>query len=268
MTRFAAKLIPAALALVLGACATVPAPVVAPTAPADRPLSERVPASPAEARAKAHVELGMAYLQAGRFDVALDEASTALRDVASYAPAFHLKALIHMFVDDAAQADADFRRALAEAPGDPDFNNSYGWFLCSRDRIDDGLARLAVAARNPYYRTPTRPYTNAGLCHLRRNDDAAAAQQFLRAVDTDPANTQALYQLASIAYRKGDYADARSYLIRLHQQSEPTAGTAWLGLRTERRLGNRDAEASYATQLRSRFSASPEFLLMQQGKYE
>ena len=38
--------------------------------------------------------------------------------------------------------------------------------------------------------------------------------------------------------------------------------------RTERRLGNRDAEASYAAQLGSRFSTAEEYKMMKEGKYE
>ena len=42
----------------------------------------------------------------------------------------------------------------------------------------------------------------------------------------------------------------------------------WLGLRAERRLGNHDAEASYASQLQSRFVESEEFKLFNEGKFE
>ncbi|THF61827.1 type IV pilus biogenesis/stability protein PilW [Pseudothauera nasutitermitis] len=269
MMRFAAKLAAAMLALTLAACATTPGGSIGGSSPAaDRPISDLTPATAAEARAKAHVELGMAYLQLGRFDIALDEAQIALQDDASYAPAFHLRGLVFMFVEDFAKAEESLSRALRQAPGDPEFNNSYGWFLCLRGREAEGLERLALAARNPYYRVPTRPHTNAGLCHLRKGDQAAAEQAFLRAVDADPSNVQALFELAAIAYRKGDYGSARIYLVRLHQQSEPTPETVWLGLRTERRLGNHDAEASYAAQLRSRFADSPQYGLMQQGRFE
>ena len=118
------------------------------------------------------------------------------------------------------------------------------------------------------YRHSARPLTNAGLCYLRLKDDAAAEVQFLRAVQADPANGQALYQLADIAYRSGRYDQARSHLIRLHQQLNPSAASVWLGLRAERRLGNHDAEASYASQLESRFVESEEFKLFNQGKFE
>ncbi|MDA0235558.1 MAG: type IV pilus biogenesis/stability protein PilW [Proteobacteria bacterium] len=256
-----------AVALVLGGCAGVPG-VPAGSSSISRPMSDTNPATPADARARVHVELGMAYFEVGRYDVALDEAKIALADSPSYAPAYHLLGLAYMSVEEHAAARENFERALREAPGDPDFNNSYGWFLCSQGQERAGLEHLALAARNPYYRHQTRPLTNAGLCHLRLGEEAAAEAQFQRAVQADPENAQALYLLADIAYRGGRYEQARSELIRLHQAHGPSAASAWLGLRTERRLGNADAEASYAAQLRSRFAESEEFKSMNQGKFE
>ncbi len=267
MIRSFAVLCAAVLAVALGGCTTgMPGGSVAPIA--DRPVSDLTPATPAQARAKIHVELGMAYFEIGRFDVALDEARIALAEDSSYSPAFHLMGLVYMFIDDTAAARENFLRALRAAPNDPDFNNSYGWFLCVMGEEQEGLERLARAARNPYYRYPTRPYTNAGLCHLRRNDDASAEDQFRRAVMIDGTNAQALFNLAAIQYRRGDYARARENLVQLHQQTEPTASTVWLGLRTERQLGNREAEASYAAQLSGRFADSPEYRDMMQGNFQ
>lgn len=262
-------LAPAVLAVVLalGGCAGAPG-LPSSAATISRPMSDTNPATPADARARVHVELGMAYFEVGRYDVALDEARIALNDSPSYAPAYHLLGLAYMYVEEHGAARENFERALREAPGDPDFNNSYGWFLCSQGQEREGLERLAVAARNPYYRHQTRPLTNAGLCHLRLGEESAAEAQFQRAVQADPENAQALYLLADIAYRGGRYEQARSQLIRLHQAHGPSAASAWLGLRTERRLGNADAEASYAAQLRSRFAESEEFKSMNQGKFE
>lgn len=256
-----------AVALALGGCAGAPG-LPSGAATISRPMSDISPATPADARARVHVELGMAYFEVGRYDVALDEAKIALGDSPSYAPAYHLLGLAYMYVEEHGAARENFERALREAPGDPDFNNSYGWYLCSQGQEREGLERLALAARNPYYRYQTRPLTNAGLCHLRLGEESAAEAQFQRAVQADPENAQALYLLADIAYRGGRYEQARSQLIRLHQAHGPSAASAWLGLRTERRLGNGDAEQSYASQLRSRFAESKETQLLNQGVFE
>ncbi len=272
----------ALLAIVVGACATTPTKNsessggggnsggggfsggAAPT----RPLADAAAASPADAKALVHVQLGMAYVSVARYEVALDEAKAALAESANYAPAYHLTGVVYMFLGDMGRARENLETALRAAPGDPDFNNSYGWFLCQQGQMDEGLGYLARAARNPHYRYQTRPYTNAGMCLLQQNNFPAAEAQFTSAVDADPTNSQALYQLALIAYQRGDYVVAHERLVRMHRGVGPSAASAWLGVRTERRLGNRDAEASYAAQLRSRFSESPEYQQMQQGRYE
>ena len=268
MKHHAARISLLLAALIVSACATLPGAGDAGSVAISRPLSDVSPSTPAESRARVHVDLGMAYFEIGRYDVALDEARIALNDSPDYAPAYHLLGLAYMLIEQHAPARQSFEQALRHAPGDPEFNNSYGWFLCTQGEELRGLERLALSARNPYYRHATRPYTNAGLCHLRLKDDAAAEGQFLAAVQADPSNRQALYQLADIAYRGGRYEQTRSHLIRLHQQSEPSAASVWLGLRTERRLGNHDAEASYAAQLGSRFGSAEEYKMMMQGKYE
>jgi type IV pilus assembly protein PilF len=256
----------ALVSLVLAACVTLPG--VMGDGAAVRPLSDQPPASAAEQSAKVHVDLGMAYLGVARYDVALDEARAALASDPSYGPAFHLMGVVYMMIEDKVAARDNFERALRIAPSDPEFNNSYGWFQCVNGQEKEGLERLALAARNPYYRTPTRPYTNAGLCQLRLKNDEAAEMEFRRALQADGTNGQAMYHIAAIAYRRGLYEVARGHLVEFHQHSEPTAESIWLGVRTERRLGKRDAEASYASQLRGRFAGSREHQAMGQGNYE
>jgi type IV pilus assembly protein PilF len=273
-------------AAVLGGCAEVPtAPTPDPTRAqaqdrtyfpttgvdqhdVGRPMSDVISTSPSESRARTHVDLGMEYFNIGRGAVALDEAKAALKENSGYAPAYYLMGLVYMSLDQIALADEAFLRALNVAPGDPDFNASYGWFLCLQGRTADGMSRFERAVRNPYYRYPTRAYTNAGLCMLREKNDAAAEAQFTRALMADQSNSRAVYELAAIAYRRGDDRNAHEYLDRLHQNFPTTAQSAWLGLRVARRLGERNAQASYAEQLRTRFANSNENALMMQGKYE
>jgi type IV pilus assembly protein PilF len=269
-----ARWLPLAAALAVVACGVLPARqpeaagVGAGVAAADRPAADRPPVDEAESKARIHVDLGAAYLQASNHGVALDEARIALASAPNYAPAYLLVATVYMFLDDKAAARANFEQALRLAPGDPEINNTYGWFLCASGQERAGLEHLAIAMRNPYYRTPASPQINAGLCYLRLKDEAAAETAFQRAVQVDPANGQAYLQLADITYRQGRYELAKRYITVLHQIGPTSAASAWLGLRTERRLGNREAAASYAQQLKSRFPTSSEYQLLLQGKID
>jgi len=238
--------------------------------PYPRPLSDTPPASEEEAKARNHTELGQEYLFGfGRTDVALDAAKTALKIKPGYPPAYHLMGLIYMELKQNGQANDAFRQALSGAPKDPDFNNSYGWFLCStQKRVSEAMPRFAVSAANPYYLHKTRPYTNAGLCLLENDQFEQAETQFVKALEADPSNSEALYRLAQAGYLRGNYRNAHDLLIQYHQRFNPSARSVWLGLRAARQTGQRHAEASYAEQLRSRFAGSHENALMMQGRYE
>lgn len=253
----------------LAACTTNPSmPGGGGLAEMQRPASQRPVTSEAQRRAKIHTDLGMAYYSAARYGIGMDEARKALAYDSDYAPAHHLNALLLVALDDMATAQRSFERAIALAPGDPEINNSYGWFLCVRKQYEAGLQRLANAARNPYYETPTRPLTNSGLCLAMQGRDAEADEFFRRAVQADPQNEQALLNLAAIAYRRNNYEGAHAYLNTVHQRGQATAESLWLGVLVERARGDRDGEASYASQLKSRFPTSPEYQKLVEGRYE
>lgn len=219
-------------------------------------------------RAKIHTELGSLYMLDGRSAIALEEARIALSADSNYAPAYNLLGLIHMSLNEPRLAEDNFERALRLAPGDPEINNNFGWFLCQHGREQRAITYLMAAAKNPLYATPTRPYTNAGICSVLLKDLKAAEDYLLTALRLSPSNTQALFWLADIAYRQGRQSEARQWIADIEKTMEPPAEVVWLALRVERKMGNREAEARYASQLRRRFPGSPEHRLLTQGQYE
>jgi type IV pilus assembly protein PilF len=74
--------------------------------------------------------------------------------------------------------------------------------------------------------------------------------------------------MADLSYARGDYGEAKNYLNRLTQSAASTAETLWLGVRVERRVGDRNSEASYALQLRNKFPNSSEARALLAGQYE
>lgn len=251
--------------LVLAGCAGAPSTQVA----SEQAVSQQAATSEARNRAKIHTELGSLYLQDQRFGVALEEARIALAADSSYAPAFNLLGLVHMFLAENGPAEENFQRALRLAPQDPEINNNYGWFLCQSGREKQSIDHFMTAVKNPLYTTPSRPLTNLGVCYTRLKDDKAAEESFLRALRMDNgANIQALYGLGDIYYRSGRYNDARRALGDLHKLTEPNSQSTWLGLLTERRIGDREAEARYMSTLRRKFQGSPEYQKLMQGQYQ
>lgn len=235
---------------------------------AQPPVSQQPAVGEAQTRAKAHADLGVAYYETGRMAIALEESRKAVDADPSYAPAYNLRGLVHMYLLESQQAEESFRKAMSLAPADPETNNSFGWFLCTQGREKEGIEHLMTSVKNPLYATPTRPYTNAGLCSLRLKDYAAAEAYFKRAVAADNRNAQALYHLADLSYKHNNYNTAQNLINALHDQQQPNAESLWLALRIERKLGDRLAEAKFASQLRRNFAGSKEQQLLSQGQYE
>lgn len=266
------KLNPAAFCMLCGilvaGCATTGTVPGAFNEGAEQAVSAQTPGNEMQQRAKVHTELGALYLQDGRPAIALEEARIALAVDSGYAPAYNLLGLTHMTLNEPKLAEENFEKALRLARGDPEINNNFGWFLCQTGREQRSLAYFMAAVRNPFYATPTKAYTNAGICALRLKDDKAAEDNLMQALRLASANTQAMFWLGELTYRQGRYPEARQWVGEVEKLQEPTAGLIWLALRVERKLGNREAEARLATQLRKRFAGSPEQRLLMQGQYE
>lgn len=222
----------------------------------------------ARTRARVHTELAAGYFELRNMSVALEEVQIALRSDADYSPAHNIAAIIYSQLKEDRQAEQHYLQALRIDPLDSDANNNYGWFLCERQREEEGIKYLMAAVRNPLYRNVDRTYVNAGLCLRQRRDLAGAEQNFLAALKARPTQLQALYQMADLSYIRGDYPAAKSYLARYTQLAQATAEVLWLAVRTERRLGDRESEASYAQQLRNRYPDSKEARALLAGQYE
>lgn len=230
------------------------------------------PATPddsnAQYRAKTHTELGSGYFSRAQYGVALDELNEALRADPDYAPAHNMLGLVYMELREDRQAEQAFVRALQLDPGDSDAHNNFGWFLCTRSRYDESIKQFLAAVKNPLYGTPEKALLNAGICSAKKGDDAGAEDFLLKALRVQPQQPQALYNLAHLYFKQGRYAEARISLSKYLQVAAPTPESLWLGVRLERKLGDKEAEGGHGRQLRKLFPDAPETLLLQSGRYD
>ena len=224
--------------------------------------------SDARNRAKVHTELAGAYFERGNMGVALDELRQATAADPSYPQAYGLLGLVYMELKDRAQAESNFERGLRLSPNDADINHNYGWFLCQNGREKDSIKYFLQALRNPLYSSPGRTYSAAGLCSLRANNPKDAEEFFQRALRLDPDDPTSLLQLGQIRFRQGNFEEARRLVSRYNKLVSPNPESLWLGVRVERKLGERVSEQSYANQLRRRFPNSAEYQSLQRGQYD
>lgn len=216
-------------------------------------------------RARIHTELGAGYFAKRNIPIALEEFTEATTIDPTYPMAYTGLGLVYAELNEDAKAEANFKKALQLDPNSSESHNNYGTFLCSRDRIDESIQQFLKAVDNPLYATPAVAYLNAGVCALKKKDVANAEIYLRKALQIEPLLHAAAYQLASIQYGKGSYGEARNYL-QYALANEPSPEILWLAILVERKLGGRDAEASYALELRRKYPQSAEARALVSGQ--
>jgi type IV pilus assembly protein PilF len=254
----------AALAL-LGACAQPGEPGSVPTAESRSIVGE---VGDPRNRARVRTELAMLYYSRGAMAVALEELRIAAAADPTYAQTFSLFGMVYMELREMALAQANFQRALQLAPNDSEINHNYGYFLCETGKEREAINYFLQAIRNPLYSSPSRSYSEAGRCAMRMNNLSNAEEFLQRALRLDADDPVALLQMGHIRYRQDRHEDARVLVSRYSRLARATPESLWLALRIERKLGQRVAENSFATQLRRSFPDSREYQSLQRGEYD
>lgn len=218
-----------------------------------------------EEAAQYNLQLGISYLRQGNLKVAQAKLEKAIADDSQLATAYSVLGLVFERLGDQAGAEKNYRRAVALAPEDPDALNALAVFLClQKQNPSEAMSHFKRALAVPQSRAMTNQamlYTNAGVCAKR--SDLAQAEAYLRAaLAADPAYRDALVQLSDVALARNNPLQARAFLERYLAANAATADALWLGVRIERALGETEAAAAYAGQLKTQFPESPEMRLL------
>lgn len=215
--------------------------------------------------ARANVRLGAAYMEEGDFEVALNRLERARRADPQYPATYHVLGLLYQRLGQFDEAESNYRRALSLVPNDWNILNSYGQFLCSRDRPAEAEEAFLKARRNPLNERPEIALTNAGTCALANDNPEQAETYFREALSVNANIPTALLQMSNIKYNQGEYLIARGYLQRYSSVAAHNPRSLWLGIRIENELGDRDAVSSYALLLNANYPDSSEARLLRES---
>ena len=209
-----------------------------------------------EAAARINLQLGVGYLQEGNLPIAKEKLERARRQD-PHNPEIHgAMALLDQRLGKDKEADKEFRTALELAPRDPAMLNNYAVFLCSHERADEGVRYFEQAATNPLYRTPWAAYTNAGVCLRAAHRDADAAQRFARALRSNPAYSEAVFQASDLDFQQQKLADARFRIDVFLLTNPATPDLLLLAYRIAQVQKDATAQQRYAIRLSHEFPNS------------
>ena len=218
-------------------------------------------------RARLRMELASSYFEQGQPTIALDEIKQALATDPSFVDAYNLRGLVYMRLNDIPLAEDSFRRALGLDPRDANVAHNYGWLLCQQARYSESMQIFAQAIANPTYTGKAKTLMVQGVCQMKAGQNSEAEQSLKQSYELDAANPVTGYNLANLLYQRGDWTLAQFYIRRINNSELANAQTLWLGIKTERKLNNREAVLQLADQLRKRFAQSTEAAAYEKGSF-
>ena len=252
------------LLMALGGCASAPPGDVG----SGRDILTESDEPESRKRARIRMELAVGYFEQGQTNVALDELKQVIASDPTFPDAYNLRGLIYMRLNDMRQAEDSFKRAVSLNPRDGNVQHNYGWLMCQQGRYEEASRAYEVAMANPMYAGRAKTLMAKGLCEARAGKTAEAERSLARSYELDAGNPVTGYNLANLLFRRGDFNRAQFYIRRLNNSDLANAETLWLGVKVERRLGDRVAMQQLAEQLRKRFPKSREATAYDRGAFD
>jgi type IV pilus assembly protein PilF len=213
------------------------------------------------------LELAVGYYNNGQTKVALDELKQSISADPSLFEAHNLRGLIYLRLNDYPLAEESFRKALSINPQAATVQHNYGWLLCQQDKITEANRWFANALANPLYTDRAKTFLAQGVCQLKAGQKTEAEASLLRSYELDAANPITGYNLALLLFQRSEAQRAQFYVRRINNSELANNETLWLGIKVERSLGNREAVAQLAGQLKKRFPDSKETAAFERGAF-
>lgn len=221
-----------------------------------RQAKELDPENPKAKAAALYTDLGQKYLAQGKLESALENLNKALAADSNHADAHTVIAVLYARIGQNDKAEEHYRRAAELRPKAGNENNNYGAFLCKLGRYSESAAYCERAVADPFYQTPAVALTNSGTCAIKGGKLDVAERDLRSALEREPDNAEALFQMASVLYLKGDFFRARAFIQRYEGVGQQSADALLLGRNIELRLGNGKTAQDYTRRLRDKFPDS------------
>jgi type IV pilus assembly protein PilF len=221
----------------------------------------------ARKRATNRLKLAVLYFQDAKYNFALDEIKQAILTDPLWFEPYGMRGLIYLQTGDYALAEASLQKALAINPGASDVKHNYGFLLCKINRPAEALKLYGAALADPNYGQRAKTWAEQGRCQLAHDQKTEAEASFMRSYELDAGNAATGFSLSALLFQRGELVRAQFYTRRINNSEQAGAESLWLGIKIERSLGNRDAQAQLEAQLRRRFAQSAEAMALERGAF-
>lgn len=208
--------------------------------------------------ARINLQLGIGYLQNGRYEVAREKLQKALQYDPQLAEAENALGVMYEQLGDSGLSERHYRRAMEIKPDYLLARMNLGRLLCASGQIARGQQLFLDAATDPQLDETEIAYTGAGVCARRGGDPAQAERYYRQALEANPHATGTLFELAQLTHNQGRNTEAQDFLQRYHKRASFSPASLQLAIAIEAALGDTRMRDEYAQLLRSRFANSDE----------
>jgi len=192
-------------------------------------------------QARGHYELGLAYMEKGRVEEALEELLRA-QEINPYdAEVQNALGLVYYSKERFEKSITHYQRALEIDPLYSDANHNLGTVYMYLGRYPEAITEFEKALANDLYRNRTQTYNSRGWAHYKMREYEKSRESFLQAIDHSPLFVipynnigltyldQENFEKASQYFEKAvkynkDYAEARLNLgiayLKLNRRSD------------------------------------------------
>ena len=211
---------------------------------------------PAEDRSKIHADLAGQYLQRGQLDVALEEINKSLDLDKNNKSANYVMALIQIQLNKPEKSERYFKKAIEKPDPLPSAQHDYANQLCRKEKYQKAEDLYRALLENPLYKARARLLMNVGACFYKQEKYKEAENAMRQSLRINPNSPAALMQMAKISFINGKPLETRGWYQRYFQFANGNAEILYIAYQTEKQLGDKNAAASYALRLRSRYPNS------------
>lgn len=159
--------------------------------------------------AEIHHDLAVSALRAGRAQEALHEYDEALKMDDRFHEAYLGRGLVYEFgFGKLAEAERDYRRAIALQREFPEAHNNLGQLLAKTGRLDEAVREFDAALADLMYREPYVARCNKGLALVRMGKKEEGRAELQTCVSVSPRYCNGRRELGSLYLTEGRAKDA------------------------------------------------------------
>ncbi len=212
-----------------------------------------------------YVQIAYKNLETKDYERAMVNVKRAL-DIDNNSPlALNALAVVYQYQGDTEKSRATFKKALSGNDKFSEGHLNYGQFLFQQKEFDSACKQFQMASDDDFYAKRATAFYYWGVCLKAAGDPVRSEEALVRSIGLDSKNTPALFMLANIKFEKQQYSESKALFDQYVQlardaNQQLTAEVLWLGIRLEKVFGNKDAEASWALQLKNNHPYSKEYL--------